>query len=310
VAETSQHDLASQLCTALQQGKPANIALMQLVIAASRREQVDEAIDTALVCYQPLSSKGVVDGLCQVSRLWKANPQAWRVVRSVSENIPHDGASRPQTISDWACAFDRAAATEPDAGVALYSFGNPALLEASTAEIVDWLNDVCPLAPHSRVLDIGCGGGRLVKALASRVELIVGVDISAEMIRIAEGRCRELTNVRLEQASGQDLRGWSDSSFHLILAVDVFPYVVPMGHEIVHKYLAEARRVLKNRGTLIVLNFSYRGDLDQDRSELASLAAEIGLEISYNGISPFKLWDGIAFVLVQPESGTGSQLPS
>ncbi|MFZ1088020.1 MAG: hypothetical protein WAN75_01935 [Xanthobacteraceae bacterium] len=36
----------------------------------------------------------------------------------------------------------------------------------------------------------------------------------------------------------------------------------------------------------------------------AILAADVGLEIRQNGISPFKLWDGVAFVPVKPEAGT------
>ena len=38
---------------------------------------------------------------------------------------------------------------------------------------------------HGRALDFGCGVGRLTQALARRFDTVVGVDVSPQMVRLA-----------------------------------------------------------------------------------------------------------------------------
>jgi ubiquinone/menaquinone biosynthesis C-methylase UbiE len=147
------------------------------------------------------------------------------------------------------------------------------------------------------VLDLGCGIGRLLGALAPEVGSVVGVDISAEMARHARGRCGRLANVMIVRTCGRDLAAFADAGFDLVLAADVFPYIYDLGHELVWRNFAEAARVLIPGGTLVVLNFSYRGDTGADRADLRHLADEIGFAILQNGARPFQFWDGLAFVL-------------
>ena len=47
------------------------------------------------------------------------------------------------------------------------------------------------LCPHSRLLDVGCGPGRLTFELADRYDEVVGVDVDAEMLAVAEQTARE-----------------------------------------------------------------------------------------------------------------------
>ena len=54
-----------------------------------------------------------------------------------------------------------------------------------TEQEVDFLVDALALAPGMRVLDVGCGPGRHSLALARRGYEVVGVDHSAEFIRLA-----------------------------------------------------------------------------------------------------------------------------
>lgn len=54
-------------------------------------------------------------------------------------------------------------------------------------------------APCHRVLEIGCGKGRLSRELARHAQEVVGIDLSNEMLKIARSRSKELENVRYEQ---------------------------------------------------------------------------------------------------------------
>ena len=70
-------------------------------------------------------------------------------------------ASRP--LSEQ---YDRAVAVAPEAAVALYSLGDPAILERATAELAALLGDWGFLGADRDALDIGCGIGRIEQALA------------------------------------------------------------------------------------------------------------------------------------------------
>ena len=45
--------------------------------------------------------------------------------------------------------------------------------------------DALPLLPGMRVLEIGCGPGAAARAVAGRVEFVLGIDRSAKAIRLA-----------------------------------------------------------------------------------------------------------------------------
>lgn len=51
--------------------------------------------------------------------------------------------------------------------------------------VVDELMNVLSLDTHSSVLDLGCGTGQLAIPLAARVRAVLGVDIEADMLRLA-----------------------------------------------------------------------------------------------------------------------------
>jgi SAM-dependent methyltransferase len=62
--------------------------------------------------------------------------------------------------------------------------------------------------PSTVLLDIGTGGGKKVLQIAPAVLLLVGVDISAEMVRVAQKslRASQAKNVRFHQMAAQSLR--------------------------------------------------------------------------------------------------------
>lgn len=99
---------------------------------------------------------------------------------------------------------------------------------------------------HGRALDFGCGVGRLTRALASRFEQCVGVDISAQMVEQAKRlnadrkTCRFVTNVR------EDLSCFESGSFDFIHTQEVLQHLVHRDSMIA--YIREFFRLLAPGG--------------------------------------------------------------
>ena len=79
------------------------------------------------------------------------------------------------------------------------------------------------LAPGGRVLDAGCGTGRVGIELARRGYDVTGVDSDASMLAVAEERAPELT-WRLADLAGLD----DEDAFHLVVAAgNVMIFLAP-----------------------------------------------------------------------------------
>src|SRR5947209_2453175 len=177
--------------------------------------------------------------------------------------------------------FDDAARLSPEASVALYSLGSVKLLDEITRELVECLRGWGLLNSGDSVLDLGCGIARIAAAVAPMVSRVVAVDVSSEMVRLAHERTKNFDNVTVTLTEGNDLTFLENDSFDVVLAIDSFPYLVHSGRAAIH--VQESSRVLKLGGRMLIMNYSYRGNLDEDRAELADVAQPCGLEILRNG---------------------------
>jgi ubiquinone/menaquinone biosynthesis C-methylase UbiE len=191
--------------------------------------------------------------------------------------------------------FDWSVQQSEEASVALYSLGNPRLLELATSEIVSQLKAWGAVTKDTALLDIGCGIGRLLVALAPEVQSATGIDVSAGMVKAALRRCAPYPNVNVIKGDGRGLGALEDGVFDVAIAVDSFPYLRQSGYALVERFFAESARVLKPGGQLVILNYSYSENDDADVSEVRKLSAENGLELRLAGGRPFELWDGVAF---------------
>ena len=99
-----------------------------------------------------------------------------------------------------------------------------------------------------RVLEIGCGPGRLMLPLSGAVGEIHGIDISDEMISLARQMLRDVPNAYLYRGSGADLAPLSSAYFDCVYSYAVFQHIPSTA--IVTRYLEEAFRVLKPGGVL------------------------------------------------------------
>jgi predicted TPR repeat methyltransferase len=104
-----------------------------------------------------------------------------------------------------------------------------------------------------RAIDLGCGTGLAARAFAAQTDEIVGIDLSAKMIELANatGLYAELEVAEVVEG----LRNRSDASADLILAADVMVYV----HDMV-PLLHEAARVLAPSGLLAFTAETHSGE--------------------------------------------------
>lgn len=287
--------LAAALVEAASGSAPDAVALMRVLIEAPNEAEARRLIEAAVAS----APAGSAARLSRLQALWRAHPAAWATVRQVIDNIEHDhqGRTPDDTLRYFADRFDRLVTASPEGSVALYSLGSPALLAAVTSEIVARMAEWNLLGPDRDVLDLGCGIGRFLQSLAPRVGSVVGLDISARMVAEARARCRDLANVRIDVGSGRDLAPIGTASLDLVLGADVFPYLVQAGGGLAAAHIAEFARVLRPAGAALVLNYSYRGSPEEDRTEMRALAAASGFELERDGGAAFTLWDGAAFLL-------------
>lgn len=97
-----------------------------------------------------------------------------------------------------------------------------------------------------RLLEIGCGIGRMTKHLAGHFAEVHGTDVSAEMIARARERLGNLENVSFHETSGVDFAALPSNYFDMIFSVYVFQHVPTV--DVIHANIRDALRVLKPGG--------------------------------------------------------------
>ena len=264
------------------------VTVMQLLIetedvAAARAAVSERGVDEL---EQLIAANA--EGCERIAAMLRADVDSPQPARSVEEGIAFC-----ERLFDWSVQQSE------EASVAMYSLGNPQLLERATAEIVEQLKAWGAVTRNTALLDIGCGIGRLLVALAPAVRTATGIDVSAEMVKAARRRCAPHSNVTVLKGDGYGLGELGNESFDLAIAVDSFPYLRQSGYALAGRYFAESARVLKPGGELVILNYSYSDDDGANANEVRTLAAENGLEVLVAGERPFTLWDGVAFRMIK-----------
>jgi SAM-dependent methyltransferase len=106
-----------------------------------------------------------------------------------------------------------------------------------------------------RVLEIGCGVGRMTRWFAEDFGEVHGIDIAPEMITQARDRLAAYPNVTLHAGSGFDLQPLPDAYFDLAFSYIVFQHIPSAA--VIRNYVHEAARVLKPLGAF---KFQVNGD--------------------------------------------------
>jgi len=105
-----------------------------------------------------------------------------------------------------------------------------------------------------RMLEIGCGIGRMTRHLAAIFGEVYAVDVSGEMIARARERLAGFANVHLRESNGVDLALFPDEYFDLIFSAYVFQHVP--ARLIIESNLTDAWRTLRPGG---ILRFHVNG---------------------------------------------------
>jgi ubiquinone/menaquinone biosynthesis C-methylase UbiE len=97
-----------------------------------------------------------------------------------------------------------------------------------------------------KVLDIGCGAGRITRALAGVFGEAHGVDVSGEMIALARAGCAGVPNAFFYQNNGMDLAVVGERNFDFAFSTLCFHHI--SSREVIENYVREVSRLLRPGG--------------------------------------------------------------
>lgn len=152
----------------------------------------------------------------------------------------------------------------------------------------------------ARVLDLGCGVGRIVKAASEVSSMVVGIDVSEEAIEKAQNLLSQIPNIDLFKGDGSSLSSIENNSIDLIIS---FAALGSIPARIVAEYLEEMSRVLTNNGLIRIQVYLGIEQVINENDTLALRSYEeerfynalmlAGFEIDYKQevILPFEVSD-------------------
>jgi SAM-dependent methyltransferase len=173
-------------------------------------------------------------------------------------------------------------------------------------EILTDMGNVCQgMDPKAmRVLEIGCGTGRITRALAKNFGQVYGVDISGEMVERAKIALREHPNAHVFQNNGRDLdvvrTALAGNPVDFAFSYIVFQHIP--SRDVIENYVREVYTLLKPGG---LFKFQVQGFRDEEvqldswlgawftEEDARAMAERCGFEMRYNhgaGEQYYWLW--------------------
>jgi SAM-dependent methyltransferase len=152
-----------------------------------------------------------------------------------------------------------------------------------------------------RVLELGCGAGRVTRALAKVFGEVHGVDVSLEMVRRARSAMAAFPNGFIHQMDGATLAVLGDQTFDFAYSCCVFHHI--SSYEVIQSLVREVGRHLRPEA---LFKFEVQGCTSVQTSfgetwlgvpfsleQARQMAAECGFELRYHagaGQERFWLW--------------------
>lgn len=123
--------------------------------------------------------------------------------------------------------------------------------DSYVANTLNFLKQWANIPPQATVLDLACGTGEFGRLLLQDHpnQQIFGIDISAEMLTIAQRKLQSYSAVTFQQGSATAIPS-ADECFDVVVCASSFHYF-----EYPLDALAEMRRVLKPGGKVVILDW-------------------------------------------------------
>ncbi len=164
-----------------------------------------------------------------------------------------------------------------------------------------WIDEMVPLN-GKRIVDIGCGGGILSDAMARKGAQVLGIDLSAKALKVAQLHALEAqtTGVSYREVSAETLAAEQPGSFDVVTCMEMLEHVPdpssvvracadlvkPGGHVFFSTINRNAKAfVFAILGAEYILNLLPRGTHEYAKfikpSELAGFARDAGLDLQH-----------------------------
>jgi SAM-dependent methyltransferase len=191
-----------------------------------------------------------VDPNCCTGRVGETILEALtRFVRWLIKTEVEDQSTRSEYKKVWSAL----STTLEQAKLHVIGVTEEAAFQSTGEETLSFLKETVGIRKEDVVLEIGCGIGRVGKVVAPRCRKWIGCDVASNMLSLAAGRLKDLSNVELLEISGYDLRGVADGSVDVVYCTVVFMHLESWDR---YNYVLEAFRVLRPNGRVYVDNIN------------------------------------------------------
>ncbi len=140
-----------------------------------------------------------------------------------------------------------------------FASGESAVREQILNDMINICQDRDP--KQMRVIEIGCGAGRITRALSNLFGEVHGVDISNEMVQQARKALADRPNAFVYQNNGMDLSVLPPGPYDFAFSMIVFQHIP--SREVIYSYVREVNRLLRP-GALF--KFQVQGDASLETS--------------------------------------------
>lgn len=222
-------------------------------------------VEDILLEHPDVASAAVIREVAADGRTY---PVAYIIARSnyrVASPVPADPSTSEKRVRQWQRAFDhtyRSQGNDPAPSFVGWtsSFTNKPLPEG---EMQEWLDHtvarILAFRPE-RVLEIGCGVGLLVRALAPHCSLYHATDLSPVAIaslRTFTASHQALTHVVLREREAADLRDYPSEFYDTVVINSVIQYFPDLAY--LSSVIDEAARVVRPGGRIVVGDVRHFG---------------------------------------------------
>ena len=130
-----------------------------------------------------------------------------------------------------------------------YDIASPRIKQYLKAEINFVVEQI---RSSDKVLELGCGYGRVLRELAKQASKVVGIDTSFESLELAKEFLLDYRNIELHQMNANSL-SFKEETFDVVIAIQNGISAFKVEPEVL---IREGLRIIKRNGKLILSSYS------------------------------------------------------